>query len=282
MLGKRHRAPAFTLIELLVVISILALLVAMMLPALAKAKSIALRAICMADYKQIARTTHTFVATHGGRGPGRCGGTDTMGESRGRTWIEYLNIEVLGQKFYWQNNAGLIQRMGWKADKNWLYCPSMKYWGSDYPRANQMNRDVVGGPNWGTGSHPWGIYGINVPNPPSNPLANDMQQSQSWEYYGLGPLIENFPRATYQFLLIESEHANDEIGPAGGPTASVTLGANPCWAGPGDAFAFRHVLPRDVSLYQKEATACFAYIDGHVNYMTPGNDIDTGARFSFK
>src|SRR5258705_394106 len=66
---RRNQSAAFTLLELLVVISIIVILAALLLPALARTKAKANRISCLNNLKQIGTASHLFANDHGDKFP---------------------------------------------------------------------------------------------------------------------------------------------------------------------------------------------------------------------
>jgi prepilin-type N-terminal cleavage/methylation domain-containing protein/prepilin-type processing-associated H-X9-DG protein len=69
--GFTRRRSAFTLVELLVVIGIIAVLIAILLPALNKARESARAVQCLSNIRQLAMATVMFAGEHRGQMPGR-------------------------------------------------------------------------------------------------------------------------------------------------------------------------------------------------------------------
>src|SRR5687767_3327220 len=66
---NRRRRTAFTLVELLVVIGIIAILIAMLLPALRKAREQAQRTACLSNLRSIVQAAHIYAAQFKGAFP---------------------------------------------------------------------------------------------------------------------------------------------------------------------------------------------------------------------
>jgi len=64
---KNHQPEtAFTLIELLVVIAVIAILMALLFPALRKAREAGRRAVCMSNLRQLQIAWQTYAENYGG------------------------------------------------------------------------------------------------------------------------------------------------------------------------------------------------------------------------
>jgi len=115
---NRFRTSAFTLIELLVVIAIIAILAAMLLPALGKAKERAIRIQCASNLKQWGVATTMYAGDNGERFPAN----PSSDGASGFAWMALnLNTNFYPQ-YLLKNRPGTTGTRRNKQDV--LYCPT--------------------------------------------------------------------------------------------------------------------------------------------------------------
>jgi prepilin-type N-terminal cleavage/methylation domain-containing protein len=121
----------FTLIELLVVIAIIAILAAMLLPALTQAKTKAVRAQCTSNLKQWGAALVMYAGDNSERFP-----DNTTGGATDLAWMNVaLNTNFYPQYLY-QNRPG--STIGLRSANDVLYCPT-----DQWHRMVENQRDVV-------------------------------------------------------------------------------------------------------------------------------------------
>jgi prepilin-type N-terminal cleavage/methylation domain-containing protein/prepilin-type processing-associated H-X9-DG protein len=95
---KIHNKKGFTLVELLVVISIIAVLLAVLMPSLNKARELARRIVCASNERNMCLATSAYVQSFGCYYPGR----------NGSHWLDWRTGQMLRKDYdsYWQNENG--------------------------------------------------------------------------------------------------------------------------------------------------------------------------------
>jgi prepilin-type N-terminal cleavage/methylation domain-containing protein/prepilin-type processing-associated H-X9-DG protein len=146
----KRRRSGFTLIELLVVVSIIALLIAILLPSLARAKNNAKKTACASNLHQIGIALNTYAAEYDNNVPPETGrGVESYGWGTNSTAHLYLRRDANNYTFpngapdtaggHWREL--IMQDNGIVKDPRVFYCPgqSNSTWQYTKPASSTTN-----------------------------------------------------------------------------------------------------------------------------------------------
>lgn len=197
MPADRSSVRAFTLVELLVVIGIIALMLSILLPSLARARAQATNVKCLSNLRQLAQSCFAYAAENRGTYP--IAYWDYDNNRTPETWWDFINdVDADGNKV---QRPGVL--FGFRGGTAIVQCPAyepVKANGDDYTGYNYNTSYIGGRYSLGAGDfHPSARHG-KVRDPVHTALFGDAGQGNATNRWMRAPLPSEEDRSE-AFLL---------------------------------------------------------------------------------
>ena len=139
-----RQGKAFTLIELLVVISIIAVLIALLLPALARSRQAARIAICASNERQLAMAVHMYAQDNRDELPNRSNYGNQL-----ITFAVTVKQGLDGHYSDYPSGPGFAAlHPSYVTERNAFYCPENEFYQWDFAPWTRLNPNVLNIPWW--------------------------------------------------------------------------------------------------------------------------------------
>ena len=291
MLGSslRRRRAGFTLVELLVVIGIIAILIAILLPALQAARKQADRVKCLASMRQLGNAIVMYANENNGWWPNHkhnyqgAFSAPAVGFSREKRWHDYIGKYVVG---------GIVTRVGSQNTKGDINAEGTQVASYERqmwsPEIKEGNNVLWGCPSWNRATYSGTSLSVN----------NNFHNGYGWNAYPFAPndltpaggvdtkkrtIVSNnvtpqvgtfakgvkYTRPGDRAIIVESSHGNLAIPVKWNYAPEGTGGAFPKWP---DGLTFSLDFNRHGKLQQgndqNAQSTNVLYCDGHAAYTS--------------